>query len=345
VLINELLANSDTDAGTDWIELYNPGPTTVDLSNVYLSDDRVDLLKYKIPNGTVLRPGQFRTVTEGIGPAEFGFGLNSAGETVYVTAATDDPLPAAVRVLDAVRYGTTEPEATLGRFPDGSDSFGRLRWPTFDAPNARPLVRDIVINEIMYHHGTRDDRYEYIELYNHGAATIALDGWAFTDGISYEFAQGTEMPPDSYLVVAKDPALLETVYGNLIVGSNLVGPYSGRLDDNSERICLSYPFAELNQQTGELETHMVTVDEVTYYEGGRWPTWADGHGASLELRDPRSNNDAPDAWADSDESAKAAWEEFSFTIDGADSGYTHDPVRIFDLMLLDRGERFVDDLS
>ena len=345
VLINELLANSDQAAGTDWIELYNPGPTTVDLSNVYLSDDRNNLLKFRVSDRTSLLPGQFWTIAEGIGPAEFGFGLNFAGETVYVTAATDDPLPAAVRVLDAVRYGTAEPEVTLGRFPDGSDSFGPLNSATFNAPNARPLVCDIVINEIMYHHGTRDDQYEYVELHNHGATTIALGGWAFTDGISYEFAQGTEMPPGSFLVVAKDPPLLERVYDNLIFGSNLVGPYTGRLDDHSERICLSYPLMELNQETGELETHMVTADEVTYYEGGRWPTWADGHGASLELRDPRSNNDAPDAWADSDESAKAAWEEFSFTIDGADSGYTHDQVRIFDLMLLNRGEMFVDDLS
>jgi len=196
VLINELLANSDQAAGADWIELYNPGPTTVDLSNVYLSDDRNNLLKFKVSDGTFLLPGQFWTVAEGIGPPEFGFGLNSAGETVYVTAATVDPLPAAVRVLDAVRYGTTEPEMTLGRFPDGSDSFGPLNSATFYAPNAQPLVCDIVINEIMYHHGTRDDQYEYVELYNHGAATIALGGWAFTDGISYEFAQGAEMPPD-----------------------------------------------------------------------------------------------------------------------------------------------------
>ncbi len=345
VVINELLANSDAAAGTDWIELYNPGPATVDLSNVYLSDDRADLLKYKISDGTVLRPGQFWTAIEGPGPAEFGFGLDFAGETVYVTAATGDPLPVPVRVLDAVRYETMEPEVTLGRFPDGSDSFGHLASATLNLPNARPLVRDIVINEIMYHHGTRDDRYEYIELYNRGTATVELGGWAFTDGISYEFAQGVEMSPGSYLVVAKDPTLLEGVYDNLIIGSNLVGPYSGRLDDHSERICLSHPFAETDLQTGELEVHMVTADEVTYYEGGRWPTWADGQGASLELRDPRSNNDAPDAWADSDESAKAVWEEFSFTVDAADSSYTHDQVRIFDLMLINRGEVLVDDLS
>ncbi|MBN2317013.1 MAG: lamin tail domain-containing protein, partial [Sedimentisphaerales bacterium] len=43
VLINELLANSDVNSGSDWIELYNPGPVSIDLSNVYLSDDRADL--------------------------------------------------------------------------------------------------------------------------------------------------------------------------------------------------------------------------------------------------------------------------------------------------------------
>ncbi|MHC4700038.1 MAG: lamin tail domain-containing protein [Planctomycetota bacterium] len=345
VVINELLANSDAAAGTDWIELYNPGPSSVDLSNVYFSDDRADLLKHKIPDGTTLRPGRFWTAVQGAGPADFAFGLDFAGETVYVTAATDDPQPAPVRVLDAVRYETMEPEVTFGRFPDGSNSFDCLGSATLDAPNAQPLVRDIVINEIMYHHGTRDDRYEYVELYNRGSTTIPLGGWAFTDGIAYEFDQGAEIPGGSCLVVAKDPALLETVYDNLAVGSNLVGPYTGRLDDHSERICLSYPFAELNPETGDIELYMITADEVTYYEGGRWPTWADGQGSSLELRDPRSNNDAPDAWADSDESGKAEWEEFSITIDGADFSYTHDRVTIFDLMLLNRGEMLVDDLS
>ncbi|MHC4329041.1 MAG: lamin tail domain-containing protein [Planctomycetota bacterium] len=345
VVINELLANSDAAAGADWIELYNPGPTMIDLSNVYLSDDRSDLLKYKIPDGTVLPPGHFWAVSEGVPPAGFGFGLDFAGETVYVTAATDGPLPAPVRVLDTARYGTTEPEVTLGRFPDGSESFVCLSAATFGGANTQPLVGDIVINEIMYHHGTRDERYEYIELYNRGTTTVPLDGWAFTDGVSYEFGQGVEMPPGSYLVIAKDPDLLETVYDNLIAGSNLLGPYTGRLDDHSERIRLSQPLEEVNPDTGELEAHIVTADEVTYYDAGRWPSWADGQGASLELRDPRSNNNSPDAWADSDESDKAAWEEFSFVIDSDDPSYTHDQVRVFDLLLLNRGEVLVDDLS
>jgi len=343
VVINELLANSDLPPGTDWIELYNPGPTAVDLSNVYLSDDRLNLLQYKIPDGIVLQPGQFWTVAEGTGTDGFGFGLDFSGETIYVTAAMSGPLPEPVRILDAVCYGPLEPEVTFGRFPDGSGFFGYLSSATFEGPNAGPLITDIVINEIMYHHGTRDERYEYIELYNRGTNAVQLDGWAFIDGISYDFEKGTEMQPGSYLVVAKDPNLLENVYDNLIVGSNLFGPYSENLNDHSECVRLSYPLEEVNPDTGEV--YMVTVDEVTYYDGGRWPKWADGQGASLELRDPYGNNNTPDAWADSNESAKTAWEEFTFTINGDDSRYTHDQVNVFGLMLLNRGEVLLDELD
>jgi len=345
VVVNELLANSEATPGTDWLELYNPGPTTINMSNVYLSDDRQNLLKYKIPEGTLLRPGEFWAVQQGLPPDGFPFGLNFSGETIYVTAATKDQVPKPVRVLDAVRYGCTEPDVTFGRFPDGSDFFGFLTSATFEGPNARLLINDIVINEIMYYHGTRDERYEYVELYNRGTDTVSLSGWAFTDGISYEFDKDTEMPPGSYLVVAKDPYLLESVYDNLVVGSNLVGPYSGSLNDHSERIRLSYPLENVDAETGELEALMVTADEVTYYDGGRWPIWANGQGASLELRDPRSNNDTPDAWADSNESGKTAWEQFSLTIDRDDSRYTHDQVTIFELMLLNRGEVLLDDLD
>jgi len=345
IVINELLVNSEAPPGTDWLELYNPGPAGVDLSNVYLSDDRNDLLKYKIPDGVVLAPGEFWSAREGTPPDGFGFGLSSSGETAYVTGATNDPMPEPLRVLDAVRYGPMEPDVTFGRFPDGSAYFGVLASATFNAPNAQPFVHDIVINEIMYHHGARDPRYEYIELYNRGPNTVSLAGWAFTDAIDYEFEQGTEMPPDSYLAVAKDPNLLQNVYDNLTKGSNLVGPYSGGLNDHSERIRLSYPLKEWDPDSGEWVVHMVTADEVTYYDGGRWPSWADGQGASLELRDPRSNNDTPDAWADSDESGKTTWKQFSFTINSNDSRYTHDTVRVFGLMLLNRGEVLLDDLE
>jgi hypothetical protein len=345
VLVNEILANSDAPPGTDWIELYNPGPTTVDLSNVYLSDDRFHLLQYQMPSGTVLQPGQFWAVRQGTPPDGFPFALDFSGETIYVTAATAGPQPKPVRVLDAFRYGNMEPDATFGRFPDGSDYLGRLISPTFAAANSQHLVRDIVINEIMYQHALRDDRYEYIELYNRGTFTVSLGGWSLTDAVEYTFDEGVTLAPDAYLVVARDPNFLAAVYGNLIVGSNLVGPYTGSLSNQSDRIRLTYPLPQTDPGTGQLRPYAITADEVTYQDGGRWPKWADGMGASLELRDPRSDNDTPDAWADSDESGKTRWQQFSFTISGGDGRYTHDTPTIFDFMLLNAGEVLLDDLE
>ncbi len=341
IRINELMAGS----GTSWIELFNAGPTPVDLSRVYLSHDRFNLLAYKIPDGTMLSPGGFWAVRQGTPPDGLPFALGFSGESVYATAASNAAKPAPVRVLDAVHCDSLAPGLAFGRCPNGSTSLDFLASATFAQPNDQKLSRDIVINEIMYQHATRDDRYEYIELYNRGGATVSLAGWKFTDGIDYLFGPDVTMAPGSYLVVAKDSDFLAAIYNHLTMGVNLVGPYQGALNNHSDRLRLSYPLKQTNPKTGKLETNMITADEVTYYDGGQWPQWADGMGSSLELRDPRSDNDAPGAWADSDESGKTQWQPFSFTIDATDTRYTHDSVTVFDFMLLNAGEVLIDDLE
>lgn len=344
VVINELLAGSEAGPGLDWIELYNPGPDPVDLSHVYISDDRLDLLKYKIPDGTVLASGGFWSVSQGTQPDDLPFALDDEGEMVTLTVGSADPVPQAIRVMDAVRYGNMLPDVTFGRFPDGADALDMLSEPSAGGSNAMPLIGDIVINEIMYHHGLRDERYEYVELYNRGSEMVSLAGWTFTDGIAYEFGPSAHIPAGDYLVVAKDPNLLDVTYTQLVKGHNLVGPYEGNLSDHSDHIVLSRVVQKVDPVTGQTDQIHVIADEVTYYDGGRWPTWADGQGASLELRDPHSHNNIADAWADSDESDKAEWETLSFSIASNDSKYRHDQVSVFGLMLLNRGEVLLDDL-
>lgn len=339
LIINELLTNSDAAPGLDWIEIYNPGPTAMDLTSVYLSDSRSNLLgKYRFPPGILLQPGQFI----GVDQSSFGFGLSAAGETVFLTAATGNPARP-LRVLDAVRFGAVEPDVTLGRYPDGDNRITALSAPTRGLPNARPLQRPIVINEIMYHHGSRDPQYEFVELYNRSASPVSLAGWSFTDGVEYEFPSGAAIAAYAYAVVAADPQLLAAAYDNLVAGVNLFGPYTGRLDNHSERIRLSLPAAEINPATGK--PYPITANEVTYCDGGRWPIWPDGRGASLELRDPFSDNDSPDAWAASDESTNAQWQQFFFTIQASDSTFTHDAIDMFELILLNRCDVLLDDLQ
>ena len=61
VLINEILAHTDPPL-LDSIELVNPTEASVDMSGWFLSDSKSNYRKYRIPNGTVIGPGDYAVV-------------------------------------------------------------------------------------------------------------------------------------------------------------------------------------------------------------------------------------------------------------------------------------------
>ncbi len=68
VIINEVCASNmsgllDSDGDReDWFEMYNLGPTAVNISGWFLSDDPAYLEKWAVPNGQSIAPGAYRTV-------------------------------------------------------------------------------------------------------------------------------------------------------------------------------------------------------------------------------------------------------------------------------------------
>src|SRR5262249_23934505 len=87
----------------------------------------------------------------------------------------------------------------------------------------------------------------------------------------------------------------------------------------------------------------VVMNEVTYGDGGRWGTWADGGGSSLELVDPESDTRQAANWADSDETAKSQWTNFEFSgPTGETFRFNGDRLLVF---LLGIGECLVDELE
>ena len=91
---------------------------------------------------------------------------------------------------------------------------------------------DIVISELMYHGTSPDMEREYLEITNRGSQTVDLTDWRIADGIDYDFPPGTTLSAGQRLVVALDPAAVETFYG--ITG--VLGPYLKRLANDGERI-------------------------------------------------------------------------------------------------------------
>ena len=139
---------------------------------------------------------------------------------------------------------------------------------------------DIVITEINYNPpeaGT--DSLEYIELLNMGLVGINLDGYTFTQGVTFTFPNFT-LAPGAYAIVAVSPGAMQNVYG-------LTTPFqfSGGLSNSGETI-------ELRTAA----TGGTLVDIVTYDDSAPWPLDADQGGPSLVLCDPLSDNSLGANW-------------------------------------------------
>jgi hypothetical protein len=306
VVINEFLAHTDAPQ-LDFVELFNTSTQPVDISGCWLSDD-FGTNKFRIANGTVLSPRGFIAFNQN----QLGFNLSSDGEQILLVNSNR------TRVLDAVRFGGQANGISRGHFPNGggrgatslTTAFVELNSPTPGAPNAAPLRRDIVINEIMYHPISDDEDKEYIELHNRGTSAVNVGDWRFVDAINFVIPPGTMINAGGYLVVAKNRTNLLARYPNLASSPSLVvGDYGGQLANGGERVALAMPdyFFRTNGSVITTNVFYIVVNEVSYRDGGRWGQWSDGGGSSLELVDPRADNRLAANWADSDEAAKAPW--------------------------------------
>ncbi|MBL9175053.1 MAG: lamin tail domain-containing protein [Verrucomicrobiales bacterium] len=124
----------------------------------------------------------------------------------------------------------------------------------------------VVINEIHHSPDIKQERVEFVELFNPGPETATLTGWRLEDAVSYSFPAGVSLSPGQFLVVAGDPAAVERKFQI----SGVSGPWSGNLSGGGERL-------RLRDGAGGL------VDEVDYGSGFPWPTVGDPPGYSIEL--------------------------------------------------------------
>lgn len=333
-LINEFLAHTD-DPVLDFIELYNASNASVDLNGCYLTDDP-STNKFRIENAPLLAARGFLSFDQ----AQLGFALSSAGETIYLLSADGS------RVLDAIRFEGQENGVSSGRAPDGSPTIRRLQSPTAGSANSSWKVEDVVINEVMYHPISNDDADQYIELHNRSGASVDLSEWQFVSGVDFQFPTGANIPPGGYVVVGKSRERLLQNYTQLNT-NNTFGDFGGRLSRSGEHLALARrDFVQSTNELGQEVTERIyiTVSEVTYVDGGRWPELADGGGSSLELIDPRADTLRPTNWRASDESNKAPWKtiETTATLDHGNGQY---PANRLYISLLGAGECLVDDVE
>ena len=154
VVINEVMASNGTfenGQSYDWIELYNDGKTTADLSGWYLSDSGKNPLKWSFPKGTKLKSGAYLTVwctgeeghEKGNGNIFYtDFAISASGEKIILTDADGNEiqklkLPEQYGCISYGRangsgeYGFFE-NATRGKKNDGQVFQSRTEAPALE---------------------------------------------------------------------------------------------------------------------------------------------------------------------------------------------------------------------
>ncbi len=311
LVINEFRA----DGPRSFVELRNNSSAAIDLAGCTLRSDTTGTTPFVFPSGASLGARSFLSLEA----AELPFALDP-GEVRLFLSRPDG------RVIDARIAELSEPTTSHARFPDGAGTWVTSLEPTLGEGNILIVEDGLVINEVMYNPPGGDARDEYVELYNRAEHAIDLSGCRFSDGIDFVFPEGTVLAPDEYLVIAADAARISARYG--IAADRILGDFQGVLADGGEFLRI-------------LDVHGNVMDEVKYWDGGRWPRWPDGFGASLELIDSMQDNAEAPAWAASDESGDSPWVHFSFQKTCAATQRENE----FHFLLLEAGECLIDNLQ
>lgn len=175
----------------------------------------------------------------------------------------------------------------------------------------------------------RNSNNQWLELTNRSRDPVDLADWDFSEGISFTFPANTFLAPSESACLVRDPALFAAAFPQ----ARVLGTFANSLSRSGESIVLRDPLRN-------------PADEVRYSSGGQWPKFADGGGASMELRDLDADNAIGSSWVASDETSRTAWKTYSYRgVAAASNGGPDGTWNELNLGMLSAGELWIDDLS
>ena len=138
LVINEFQADNEDgptdEAGQheDWVELYNNSANTINLTGLYLTDNRDNPVKWPFPENSSI-PGNGYLIVwldedQMDGTYHANFKLSAAGEFIMLSNGSGN-------VIDSLSFGPQQPTATYGRYPNGTGGFTYL-VASFNASNS-----------------------------------------------------------------------------------------------------------------------------------------------------------------------------------------------------------------
>lgn len=312
VVVNELLASPAAGEKVG-VELANLGDAPADLSGWWLTDDRHQPRKFRLPFNLALASGEFAVFTEDDfnSPVQGAnaFTFSPSGGEVYLFSADADGL--LTGYASGWSFGATEEGVSVGRYvtSTGADHFIAQQSVSLGAANVGPRLSPIILNEIMYHPpdlgGTNNTRDEFVEVWNTSTNIQPLfnpeaptNTWRISSGVDFQFPSAVTLPARGYaLVVGFDPVADSAALARFTQlyavpsGVPVFGPFAGNLDNAGEDVELKKPILFKTGAPG-----FVTADKLAYDNSAPWPEAADGDGASLQRLGPGYYGNDPVSW-------------------------------------------------
>ena len=200
VIINEVMASNgyyENGHAWDWVELYNNGDSTENLSGWGFTDSKKDLYKFTFPNGTKLKAGEYLTIwctgtenkTPGKGDTFYAdFKISSSGETLRLTDEDEDEVQ---KLKMPEQYGCV----SYG-LPSGGGEYGFFEKPTRGKKNeSEAYTRRLQEPEIV----TAAGFYE-------GSVTVEVRG---EEGAELHYTTDGETPTKKSKVFPKEGLTLK----------------------------------------------------------------------------------------------------------------------------------------
>ena len=200
VIINEVMASNgyyENGHAWDWVELYNNGDSTENLSGWGFTDSKKDLYKFTFPNGTKLKAGEYLTIwctgtenkTPGKGDTFYAdFKISSSGETLRLTDEDEDEVQ---KLKMPEQYGCV----SYG-LPSGGGEYGFFEKPTRGKKNeSEAYIRRLQEPEIV----TAAGFYE-------GSVTVEVRG---EEGAELHYTTDGETPTKKSKVFPKEGLTLK----------------------------------------------------------------------------------------------------------------------------------------
>lgn len=150
VTINELIASNslgivdpEFSNNSDWVELQNAGPSEIDISGWYLTDNLSDTTKWTLPTGTSIPSGAFLLV--------WCDGENSGLHTSFKLSRIGEELglyrPDLI-LEDSFTFGEQNTDISRGRSQDGAGDWAWFETPTPGTSNSGSVAYEAVVHHV-----------------------------------------------------------------------------------------------------------------------------------------------------------------------------------------------------